>query len=62
MIPVCRKAKGITRNMVMPRPDLPYYMLNTLTKAKIPYDGPCAGALADESPKSKIIQKCQNVN
>ena len=24
--------------------------------------GPCAGALADESPKSKIIQKCQNVN
>ena len=25
-------------------------------------NGPCAGALADESPKSKIIQKCQNVN
>ena len=38
MIPVGQKAKGITRNMVMPRPDLPYYMLNTLTKAKIPYD------------------------
>ena len=37
MIPVCQKAKGITRNMVMPRPDLPYYMLNTLTKATIPY-------------------------
>ena len=34
LICVYQKAKGITRNMVMPRPDLPHYMLNTLTKEK----------------------------
>ena len=33
-----------------------------IAKGSWPYHGPCAGALADESPKSKIIQKCQNVN
>ena len=32
------------------------------THAEGGYHGPCAGALADESPKSKNTQKCQNVN